>query len=112
MTTRLGVLLAALALMLVSACGGGSSGGGSDLSKSDPKGAEACTALADAFKHKDDTDAAVAGVMKSGAAAAQAKTDAIRAAVVDLGDDKGADAQKMHDACVDAGMDMPDVPSS
>jgi hypothetical protein len=100
--------LAALTLVLLAAC----SSGGGNLAKTDPKGAEACSELAAAFKNKDNTDEAVAGSMRAGAAAVDAKTDAIRAAVIDLGGDKAADPEKMHDACVAAGVSMPDVPSS
>lgn len=101
-------LAALAAVLLLAAC----SGGGGDLAKTDPDGAKACAALASAFEHKDDADAAVSDSMKAGELAGSAKTDAIRSAVIDLGGDKAADPEKMHDACVAAGIKMPEVPAS
>ena len=105
------IRFAPLALVVVlAACSSGGGDGGGGLSSSDPKGAEACSQLAAAFKAKDNADEAVAGSMRAGAAAGEAKTESIRTAVIDLGGDKAADPEKMHDACVAAGVDMPDVP--
>jgi hypothetical protein len=102
--TRLG--LVGLALVLAG-CGGGSDG----LAERDPKGAEACQELAEAFENKDDTQAAIEGSMRAGAAAEQAETQSIRNATIDLAGEAAADPEAMVDACRDEGVDMPDVPS-
>jgi ribosomal protein L18 len=94
------------AVLLLAACGGGG-----DLADSDPKGAEACQALAQAFEDRNDTDAAIAGSQKAGEAASQAETQAIREATIDLAGTQVADPEAMVDACRDAGVEMPDVPS-
>lgn len=99
--------LAAIVLftLTLAACGGGSS-----LADTDPKGAEACSQLADAFANKDDTSAAIRGSFASGKAAGEAKTAAIREAVLDVGGSSAADPGPMVAACRAAGVEMPDVP--
>jgi hypothetical protein len=97
-----------VALVLLAA---GCSGGGDALAERDPKGAEACDALAQAFRDKNNTDAAIAGSAKAGAAADQSTTPAIKAATIDLAGTKVADPQALRQACVDAGVDVPEVPA-
>lgn len=100
----------ALLVALLTGCGG--SGGGSDLADKDAKGAEACAALAQAFENKDDTSKAIEGSKRAGTAAAEASTQAIRDATLDLAGTRVADPQGMVTACRDAGVEMPDVPGS
>lgn len=95
------------AVAFVAACGGGGDG----LADRDPNGAQACRALAEAFENKDDTEAAIQGSTDAGAAAENAETPEIRDATIDLAGTKVADPQAMVDACRDAGVEMPDVPS-
>lgn len=93
-------------MLLLAACGGGS-----DPLADDPNGARACDSLAQAFQDKDDQDAAVAGALEAGEAAEQSTTEAISSTVNDVAGMPLADAQQLRDACVDAGVDMPEVPS-
>lgn len=99
----------ALVAVLLGGCGGG---GGEGLADTDAKGAEACSALAQAFENKDDTAKAIEGSKRAGAAAAEASTPAIRDATLDLAGTQVADPQEMVSACRAAGVDMPDVPGS
>jgi hypothetical protein len=96
-------------ILLLAACGGGEGGG---LAERDPKGAEACSKLAEAFENKNDTDAAIQGSTEAGAAADQSETPAIKAATIDLAGTLVADPEAMVEACRAEGVDMPDVPSS
>lgn len=100
MTRTLAAVLIALTL---TACGG------YDLAEEDPKGAQACSLLADSLRNKDAA-AATLDAFASGAAASEAKTVTIREAVVDLGGSPKADPVKMVAACRTAGVSMPDVP--
>jgi hypothetical protein len=97
-------------VLLLAACGG-SSGGDGGLAERDPKGAEACSSLAEAFENRNDTEAAIQGSTEAGAAAEQASTQAIKEAVIDLAGTKVADPEAMVEACRAEGVDMPDVPS-
>lgn len=101
MTRTLAAVLFALTL---TACGD------YDLAEDDPKGAEACSLLAEALRNEDDTAAALLSSFASGAAASEAKTPTIREAVVDVGGSLKADPVKMVAACRTAGVTMPDVP--
>lgn len=96
-----------LALFLLAGCGGSTSDG---LASTDSKGAEACSAMRQAFQDKNDTAKAIEGSKKAGAAAQQASTGDIKAAVVDLVGTTVADPAKLVAACRAAGVDMPDVP--
>ncbi len=98
--------VAALSLAILVGCGGGGEG----LSDRDPNGARACEQLAEAFKNKDDTQAAIRGSFASGEAASQANTPAIKDATIDVGGDLAADPEAMVAACRAEGVDMPDVP--
>lgn len=80
-----------------------------DLAESDPKGAEACSLLADALRNKDDRPAALLDSFASGEAASKAKTPTIREAVVDVAGSLKADPVKMVAACRTAGVTMPDA---
>lgn len=100
--TRL--LAAVLVALTLTACGGES------LAERDPKGAQACSRLADALRNKDDTAAALLDSFASGDAAREAKTVGIREAVVDVGGSLKADPLRMVSACRTAGVTMPDVP--
>ena len=95
---------ALLAALTVTACGG------ADFAERDPKGAEACSRMADALRNKDDPAAALLDSFASGEAASQAKTVTIRDAVVDVAGTLKADPVKMVTACRTAGVTMPDVP--
>jgi hypothetical protein len=101
-----------VALVLVLAACGGGDGGAGGLAERDPKGAEACAKLAEAFENRNDTDAAVRGSTEAGAAADQSKTPSIKAATIDLAGTIVADPEAMVQACRAEGVDMPDVPSS
>jgi ABC-type phosphate/phosphonate transport system substrate-binding protein len=103
---RLAASLLAVAALLA-ACGGGS-----DLAERDPKGAEACQQLGEAFENRDDAERAIAGSMRAGAAAEQAETESIRNATIDLGGEVAADPEAMVEACRGEGVDMPDVPNN
>lgn len=102
--TRLAGAVAMLAL-LVSGCGG------SEPLADDPKGAEACSLLAGSLEaDSDDAEGKLGGLFAAGEAAEEATTASIREATVDIVGQVSADTETMHAACVDAGVEMPDLP--
>lgn len=89
-----------LLLLALSACGG------SSLADRDPEGAKACSALATGLKSKN-AKVSVGELLVAGDHASLAETEAIEAAQEPLLGQYLADPEKLRQACVDEGVEMP-----
>ena len=102
-------LLAVALVVTLSACSSGSDTPA--LATSDPNGAKACAALAQAYKEVNDKVKAVTAIYAAGDAAKASTTPAIKASVVVVGARSAASGPKLRAACVAAGVTMPPVPA-